>query len=100
MRPPGGAVERTRAVTWESALKPGRPAETSRTLNFRVHIFQTSYRNPNYNDILLFSVGSMYAMMMWGWTNEQTVEYTGILQAANGAFSLIFYGGFAWTLGV
>ncbi|CAI4229170.1 unnamed protein product [Auanema sp. JU1783] len=47
----------------------------------------------------LETVGSMYAKMMWAWTNEKAVTNIGILQATNGLFSVIIYGLFAYSLG-
>ncbi|KHJ97818.1 hypothetical protein OESDEN_02197 [Oesophagostomum dentatum] len=47
----------------------------------------------------LETIGSMYAMAMWGWTTKQTVVYIGILQAVNGAASVIVYAGFVVKLG-
>ena len=73
---------------------------TQFTLMFIITNLETWVLSRDITGETSFRVGSMYAMMMWDWTKEQTVEYTGILQAVNGAFSLIFYGGFAWTLGV
>ncbi|ULT98691.1 hypothetical protein L3Y34_000214 [Caenorhabditis briggsae] len=37
--------------------------------------------------------------MMWGWTNAQAVEYTGILQAVNGLVVVLVYALFAVKLG-
>ncbi|EYC35562.1 hypothetical protein Y032_1026g3422, partial [Ancylostoma ceylanicum] len=44
-------------------------------------------------------IGSMYAMAMWSWTTSQAVVYTGILQAVNGAASVLVYAGFVVKLG-
>ncbi|VDM67683.1 unnamed protein product [Strongylus vulgaris] len=41
----------------------------------------------------------MYAMAMWSWTSKQTVVYIGILQAVNGAASVLVYAGFVIKLG-
>eukprot|EP00081_Caenorhabditis_elegans_P001348 NP_001022904.1 Uncharacterized protein CELE_Y53G8AR.7 [Caenorhabditis elegans] len=47
----------------------------------------------------LETIGSLYAKMMWGWTNAQAVEYTGILQAVNGLVGVLVYALFAVKLG-
>ncbi|ETN75022.1 transporter, major facilitator family protein [Necator americanus] len=47
----------------------------------------------------LETIGSMYAMAMWGWTTKETVVYIGILQAVNGAASVLVYAGFVVKLG-
>ncbi|CAJ0597730.1 unnamed protein product [Cylicocyclus nassatus] len=47
----------------------------------------------------LETIGSMYAMAMWGWTSAQTVVNVGILQAVNGAASVLVYTGFVVKLG-
>ncbi|EYC21099.1 hypothetical protein Y032_0020g221 [Ancylostoma ceylanicum] len=47
----------------------------------------------------LETIGSMYAMAMWSWTTSQAVVYTGILQAVNGAASVLVYAGFVVKLG-
>ncbi|CAI5444080.1 unnamed protein product [Caenorhabditis angaria] len=47
----------------------------------------------------LETIGSLYAKIMWNWTNEQAVEYTGILQAVNGLFGVLVYALFAVKLG-
>uniref|UniRef100_A0A8R1EBA9 MFS domain-containing protein n=1 Tax=Caenorhabditis japonica TaxID=281687 RepID=A0A8R1EBA9_CAEJA len=47
----------------------------------------------------LETIGSLYAKMMWGWTNEEAVLYTGILQAVNGLVGVLVYALFAVKLG-
>ncbi|KAK5969980.1 Transporter major facilitator family protein, partial [Trichostrongylus colubriformis] len=47
----------------------------------------------------LETVGSMYAMAMWSWNSHQAVVNIGILQATNGAASVLVYAGFVIKLG-
>ncbi|VDL66347.1 unnamed protein product [Nippostrongylus brasiliensis] len=47
----------------------------------------------------LETIGSMYAMAMWSWSTHETVVYIGILQAVNGAASVLVYAGFVVKLG-
>lgn len=47
----------------------------------------------------LETIGSMYAMAMWGWNAHQVVVNIGILQALSGAGSVLVYIGFVVKLG-
>ncbi|CAD6188249.1 unnamed protein product [Caenorhabditis auriculariae] len=47
----------------------------------------------------LETIGSLYAKMMWGWSNSQAVLYTGIMQATNGLVGVLVYALFAVKLG-